>query len=68
MPFGHFLLQVIENTGRKANRREMHIRGDIMNESGTGNKIVGDEQGDALPTENPNLLQVPKRRRTIRAS
>ena len=28
----------------------------------------GDEQGDALPTENPNLLQVPKRRRTIRAS
>ena len=27
-----------------------------------------DEQGDALPTENPNLLQVPKRRRTIRAS
>ena len=28
----------------------------------------GDEQGDALPTENPNLLQVPKHRRTIRAS
>ena len=56
---------------KKMNAKELytHIRSltALMNEE-EKEEFYADEQGDALPTENPKLLQVPKRRRTIRAS